>query len=161
MQTVSQTTIDEIHERLMGTSPEEAQALMQRMAVEQPAILAYLLACDEDILPESDRGTLMLLGILIWESFSAVQSPLHMVTPEELDAAEELNLKVLETLAEDSEAGYLAAVQKLTESYNQMPLLGVVLEELMADDEEEPELVDENSGLAMLNLKTVIDCLDR
>jgi hypothetical protein len=48
-----------------------------------------------------------------------------------------------------------------TENTFQMPLLGAVLEALMEGNEEEPELLHEDIGLALLHLKTVIDCLDQ
>ncbi len=52
-------------------------------------------------------------------------------------------------------------MQKLVASYHQMPLLGAVLEALMTGNEDEPALAQEDTGLALLHLKTVIDCLDQ
>jgi hypothetical protein len=49
----------------------------------------------------------------------------------------------------------------LSDSYNQMPLLGMILSALMADYADEPELAPDNLGLALLHLKTIIDCLDQ
>lgn len=161
MRTVPPEIVHEIRDRLADTNPEEVQQLMDRMADEQPLILAYLMASQEQLGQGAQEGLLLVLGALIWESFSAIQSPLPQVAEDELDQAEETNIRMLETLAEDSEFGYLEAVEKMMTTYNQMPLFGVVLEELMSDFEDEPELADDYVGLAMIYLKTVIDCLDR
>jgi hypothetical protein len=53
------------------------------------------------------------------------------------------------------------AVQEMISTYNQMPLLGAMVEALMEGNEEEPEMAGENVGMSLLHLKTVIDCLDK
>ncbi len=83
------------------------------------------------------------------------------MTGEELEAAEDANLKFLEEMDAGSEMDFVAGMQKMVASYNQMPLLGAVLEALMQGHEEHPELAPENLGMVLLDLKTVIDCLDQ
>jgi hypothetical protein len=46
-------------------------------------------------------------------------------------------------------------------TYNQIEVLNAVIEALMSGHEEEPELAGEHIGLALLHLKTVVDCLDQ
>ena len=56
---------------------------------------------------------------------------------------------------------HMAGLQNLMATYNQVPLLSAVIESLMAEDAEEPELASENIGLVLLHLKSVLDCLDQ
>lgn len=109
----------------------------------------------------TDRGRLLELGAFIHEIMSSANPKLRRIMGEQLEAAEDANLKFLEELDEGSEMGFVESMQKLMATYNQMPLLGTVLEALMEGHEEHPELAPENLGMALLHLKTVIDCLDQ
>lgn len=130
------------------------------MAKRQPAILGYLMAVDEDLMEQKERGHLLMLGSFIWSTMREHEPKLGQIRPEQLDEAEEANLKMIEGLADESEYGFANALEQLNDTYNQLPLLRVVLVELMSDDEDQPELANENMGLAFLYLKSVIDCLD-
>lgn len=160
MRTIPATAVETSWERLCGISPEEIKELVDEMARRQPAILGYLMASDEDLMEEKERGHLLMLGSFIWSTMSEHQPDLGQITPERLDEAEDANMKMIEGLADESEYGFANALEQLNDTYNQMPLLSVVLVELMSDYEEEPELANENIGLALLYLKSVIDCLD-
>lgn len=161
MTTIPQTAIDEVWQRLNESSPEQARALAARMQREQPFLLVYLLAADENLLGDEDRGALLMLGATIWEIMSHHQPRLRQVTDGEIEAAEAANLRALEEMDEGSEVECQQAIQRLMSGYNQMPLLGAVLEALMAGHEETPELAPGHVGPALLHLKTVIDCLDQ
>jgi hypothetical protein len=56
---------------------------------------------------------------------------------------------------------HMRALQNLMSTYNQIEVLNAVIEALMSGHEEEPELAGEHIGLALLHLKTVVDCLDQ
>ena len=86
---------------------------------------------------------------------------LRQITMDDLTTAETTNLKFLEEMEAGSEMDHMAGLQNLMATYNQVPLLSAVIEALMADSEEEPELASENIGLALLHLKSVLDCLDQ
>ena len=161
MKTIPLEVIDEVWERVSSASEEEAQALVRRVQEEQPFIMVYLLAMDEEVMGEDERGTLIELGSYILEIVHTVAPDLPQVTGDELEAAEQFNLKQLENLEEGSEMDLDHTVHALFANYNQMPLLGATLEALMADYEDAPELAPENTGMSLLYLKTVIDCLDQ
>jgi len=108
-----------------------------------------------------ERGQLMLIGLILWEIMSAEHSGLRQITMDDLEAAEEANVKFLEDLEAGSEMDHMSALQNLMTTYNQVDLLNAVIEALMVGHEEEPELAGEHIGLALLHLKTVLDCLDQ
>ena len=161
MTTVPDKTIDRIWRRINEATPEHGQKQMEKLTAEQPFLLAYLLAIEETLLAEHERGDLLMLGLVIWQALSSPRSALRSVTQEEIESIGARNLKFLEELEAGSEMDYVNAMQQLTSTYNQMPLLGAVIESLMAGHEEEPEMAPDNLGLALLHLKTVIDCLDQ
>ena len=159
MKTVPDKFVEKTWKRVTEASPEDAQAMLDQMAKAQPFVFAYLMAVDETLNDDEQRGQLLLIGLAVWESLKK-ETPPRIIPVEEIQAAEELNLKFLEGLEAGSEMDYINAMHHLMSSYNQMPLLGSVIEALMEGDEEEPELANENLGLALVHLKSVIDCLD-
>jgi hypothetical protein len=161
VKTIPQEIIDETWDRIADMSEEEAQALAQQMQERQPFMMVYLLAADENWMAEDEPGRLLELGAIIWQIMSAAGKKLREVSGDELEACEEANVKFLEKLDEEPEMNFTDSVMKMMADYNQMPLLGAVVEALMEGYEETPELAPENIGMALLYLKTVIDCLDQ
>ena len=161
MRTIPENSIDPIWTRLNESPPDEIRQKFEKLGKAQPFIVAYMLAVEETLMAEGDRGNLLFLTLIIHEIMSAARPRLQQITGEVLESAESANTQFLENLEAGSEIGYIDALSKLVATYNQMPLLGAVLEALMAGNEEEPELADENLGMALIHLKTVIDCLDQ
>lgn len=161
MKTIPDSVIRQVWRQLGQAGPEEAEALAQRMQQEQPYLMVYLLAADEECMDEADRGMLISLGAWIWQAMSQGDKPLRMVQEADLERAEEANIRALEELEEASAADYQGAAQRLLAGYNQGPLLGAVMEALMAGHEDDPEGAPDSTGLGLLYLKTVIDCLDQ
>ena len=161
MQIISQETVLTTWSRLNKLPEKEATKRFKQFTDAQPGIIAYLLAADEEITPREDRGDLLFLGLFIWETFRAAGLSPTLVMPEAIEAAEEANTKYLTQLDEGSEHGMLDAVRQWMQSYNQMPLLGGLLEILMSENAEEPEMAGEDVGMALQHLKTVIDTLDQ
>ncbi len=161
MKTIPIEQVDAVWERMSEVTEAEARRLAQRTQDQQPYIMIYLLAMDENIMDEKDRGRLMELGAIIMEIMHAANPNLRQVTDKDLEAAEAANTRFLEEADEGSEMDYTSLVEGMVANYNQMPLLGAVIEALMCEHEENPELAPDNVGAALLHLKTVIDCLDQ
>ena len=161
MKTITGKIIDRTWKRINETTEEDAQRLMDEMAKNQPFIVAYLLAVEETMMRPEDRGQLMLIGLIVWKIFTAEYPQLKSISREELESAEEKNIKFLEELEAGSEMEHMSALQNLMATYNQIDVLNSVIEALMAGNEDEPELAGEHIGLALLHLKTVVDCFDQ
>jgi hypothetical protein len=160
MKTISGKIIDRTWKRINDATEDEAQRRLDAMAKKQPFAVAYLLAVEETLMAESERGELILIGLILWEVLSAENPSLRQITMDDLEAAEQANVKFLEDLEAGSEMDHMAGLQNLMATYNQVPLLSAVIEGLMSGNEEEPEMAGEGIGLALLHLKTVLDCLD-
>ena len=147
--------------RRMAAMPvSNAGALMDDMRKAQPNVLAYLLAVDHDILNQDERELLLYLGVVVWQIMSQGLRRLPRVTQKALDEAEARNIEMLEHLEKRSEAGFLEAARRMVNSYGQPEVLRFVIEALMEEPEEGCPIRDVNTGIMMLDLKTVMDCLD-
>ena len=161
MNTISGKIIDRTWKRTNEATEEEGQRLLDVMARQQPFVVAYLMAVEETLMGEEERGQLILIGLILWQIVSAEKPDLRPITMDDLEAAETRNLKFLEEMEAGSEMDHMAGLQNLLATYNQVPLFTVVIEALMGGNEDEPELAGENIGLALLHLKSVLDCLDQ
>ena len=161
MNTISGKIIDRTWKRTNEATEEEGQRLLDVMAKQQPFVVAYLMAVEETLMVEEERGQLILIGLVLWQIVSAEKPDLRQITMDDLEAAETHNLKFLEEMDAGSEMDHMAGLQNLLATNNQVPLFTVVIEALMGGDEDEPELAGENIGLALLHLKSVLDCLDQ
>ena len=161
MNTISGKIIDRTWKQTNEATEEEGQRLLDVMARQQPFVVAYLMAVEETLMGEEDRGQLILIGLILWQVVSAEKPDLRPITMDDLEAAETRNLKFLEEMEAGSEMDHMAGLQNLLATYNQVPLFTVVIEALMGGNEDEHELAGENIGLALLHLKSVLDCLDQ
>lgn len=161
MKTISAKAINRKWKQVNEATEEEAQRLLDKMVKQQPFVVAYLLAVEETLMGKEERGQLMLIGLILWEVVFKENPALRTITMEDLEAAETVNLKFLEEMEAGSEMDHMAGLQNLMETYNQVPLLTAVIESLMAEEEEEPDLASESVGLALLHMKAVLDCLDQ
>lgn len=161
MNTISGKIIDRTWKRTNEATEEEGQRLLDVMARQQPFVVAYLMAVEETLMGEEERGQLILIGLILWQIVSTEKPDLRQITMDDLEAAETRNLKFLEEMEAGSEMDHMAGLQNLLATYNQVPLFTVVIEALMGGEEEEPEMAGENIGLALLHLKSVLDCLDQ
>jgi hypothetical protein len=161
MKTISGKVIDRTWKRINEATEEDAQLLLDEMAKKQPVVVAYLLAVEETIAGEGDRGQLILIGLILWEIISAQKTELRQITMDDIEAAEEANIKFLEEMEAGSEMDHMNGLQSLMTNYNQVELLGAVIEALMSGHEDEPDMAGEGVGMALLHLKSVLDCMDQ
>ena len=161
MNTISGKIIDRTWKRINDSTSEDIEKLTRKFLTEQPIAGAYLMAVEEVLMPEKERINLHFIGLILWEIISAKRGPMRQVTQEDIEAAEAVNLKFLEDLEAGSEMDYQNGMQKLAANYNQWPLLSSVVEELMPENEDEPDSAPESVGIALLHLKTILDCFDK
>jgi len=157
---ISAEVVERTWQRIAGQSVKDAQKLVNRMSKEQPVVLAYLMAVDNDIFNQSEREVLLFLGVVVWQIMLQGTRPLPKVTEKILDKAEAGNLKMAEYLRGETEAGFEEATRKIIGSYKQPEVLRYVVEAIMEDTEESSPIREENKGIMFLDLKTVIDCFD-
>jgi hypothetical protein len=85
---------------------------------------------------------------------------LSTITEKALENAEATNIKMVEYLQGESEAGFWDATATIVDNYGQPEVLRYVVEALIEEPEEGVVIRDESIGAIFLDLKTVIDCFD-
>lgn len=157
MEPISADIVESTWQRMAAMPSREAPKLVARMEKEQPVVMAYLMAVDHDLFNQEERELLLYLGMVVWQIMSQGSTPLPRVTEKALDRAEKSNMKTIESLMDASEADFTETARTMIENYSQPEVLRYVVEALVEAVEDE-EVRDENMGIMMLDLKTVIDC---
>ena len=157
MNAISSEIVEKTWKEMGGRSPEKASEMVKRMDLEQPVILAYLMAMGSDVLNQSEREVLLYLGIVVWQIMCQMDTPLPKITKETLDKMEDSNMDMLEYLEEESDCDFIDTTGKILDNYSQPEVLKYVIEALMEPDED-CLIRDESKGIMMIYLKTVIDC---
>jgi len=161
MEPISSEIVERTWKKIGKMSPLEIPKMAYRMREEQPIILAYLLVAGHDILNQDERELLLYLGVVVWQIMSQGSRPLAKITEDVLNEVVRTNLEMIESLESKSEAGFTDAMKEMLGSYPQPEVLKYVVEALVEEHEEGCLIRDENKGMMMLYLKTVIDCFDR
>ena len=161
MNKISAEIVERTWKEMSTMSPLNYPKLINKFSKEQPFILTYLIAVDGQQFNEDERELLLYLGVVIWMMMSRGNNPLPKVTEKIIDDAEEKNIKMLEYLEGETETDFYETTDTILQDYNQPEVLRYVVEALMEDDDEDVDIQEENIGLMMIYLKTVIDCFDK
>lgn len=138
MKTISREAVDLIIDRYEAHDDTEMQQRFKRFSEQQPFLMAYLLAGDEEFVEEENRGDLLYLGLMIFEILSGERGGLPEVGEDPLMEADERNMQLVLSLDEASEMHFQESIERMLEGYNQQPLLTAMLEVLMSGNEETP-----------------------
>jgi hypothetical protein len=159
MQPISAEIVETTWKRIADFSAREGKALAEKFAAEQPIVMAYLMAVDGDLFNADERELLFYLGAVVWQMMAQGDAPLPQVTEPMIEQAEAANQAVLESLADAPDDDAHAAMAQLLQEYAQPEVFKYVVTALMESTQEEG-IREENLGVLMVNLKTVIDCLN-
>lgn len=158
MKPISPEIVEATWKRIGGMSPSQIPKLIQQMEREQPVILVYLMAAGDDILNRDERELLLYLGVVVWQIMLQGDTLPPEVSEEDLAEVEKSNTKMLEYLGGEMEDDFVKTTQKIMVNYGQPEVLKYIIEALMEDEED--LIRDENKGMLVIFLKTVIDCLN-
>jgi hypothetical protein len=161
MDTISSEIVEKTYNKLGRMPPQEAPKMVDRMSKQQPLVLAYLMATGHDVLNQEERELLLYLGVVVWQIMNQGTKSLPEITEEILDETEDSNMKMLEYLDGETETGFIDTLEKIINNYNQPEVLRYVVEALVEEPKEESVIRDENIGIMMIFLKTVIDSFDK
>ncbi len=154
-------------------TPDQAQEIIGVLSKSQPILLSYLMDAGEDVLSGQERELLLYIGIVIWKAMSLETQNLQGITEFTLEEAEVANLRMLEELEAAGESAG-ESIDMMLGGYNQSEVLRYAVEAVLEGAEEclEGDVTgnenpseylptpEENKGMLVLYLKTVIDCLD-
>lgn len=163
MDMISSERMESISDTVSRMASEELDLLIQRMAEAQPLLLGYLLTVGDDVYSEDERDVLLLLGVVVWRAMSeeAAGTELKAVDVDLLEVEQDVTARMVEFLDGETDADFAGTVELIVRNYNQRDVLRYVVQALMEDDEEDLAIREEHKGPLLLDLKTVISCLDQ
>jgi hypothetical protein len=158
MTSISAETVDQIAAWLSSLEEEEeVEQLIDDIAEAQPFIFAYLMAMGEGDFSEDERELMLFLGIGVYQMVKQGEAHIPPVTEDHLDRLEQSNMRMLEHLADESEAELMQVIRSLLVDYPQPEVLRYVIETIFEEDAE--VLRPANQGIMLTFVKIVIDCL--
>lgn len=160
MITVAQSAVDDAWNELYNSSEERAQELVEEFAHEQPHLAGFLVNAEEEISKLDDRGFLLLYGTWAWLAFKLEGRDDSTVTRGMIDASYERNTADRMRLEGITDSAMLEAARDFTAGYRHFPLLGAIINDVLEGEMESGRRDDDISGMLVVIVKTVIDCLD-
>ena len=161
MDGISAENVEKAYAVICGLTEQEAYRLSYDFQKNQPLLVAYLSAVDKDILNQEERELLFYLGAVVWKIMSSEDKKTHEANEDRLLSFEAANQKIAESLRTTDSIKFADVVKKLLKSCHQPEVLRYVIAALMDEDNAENSVRDENLGIIILDLKTVIEYLDR
>lgn len=152
--------VEKTWDKLQTLSFEQIDSLIEDFSTKQPYVLAYLMATGSEILTEEDRETLVFMGLTIWKVVSDHVTQIPEINDEVLDRNEQGNMDMLDYLAGEPESEFMNTVDLIMNRYSQGELLKFIIYKIVDEKENALSPTQENVGLVVIYLKTVLDCFD-
>lgn len=154
--------IEELLDTFNEMSDPDLEEIFREFQQEQPHIVAFLFAAQEDDLEEEEREYMFYLGLQVWYVFVNAYENVATVSETLIDEVDLDNDDLYQQLDQESEEGLEELVENLYGRYPQWDLLQYCLLAIIESDQEEDEILyDDSKGLVLVSIKTVIDSLDR
>lgn len=160
MQNLTFEEISENWNKLEELELDDIPEFVDKLGQEQPFVLAYLMTTGSNILDQNEREALLFTGLMIWHISTLKCQVIPEISSELIDEKESKNIKMLEYLAGEPESDFMETVEHIMARYSQAELLKFVIDKLMSEPENENEIREDNVGMIVIYLKTIIDCMD-
>jgi hypothetical protein len=147
--------------RMWNMSEQDAMRLSFDLEKQQPVLVAYLAAVDDGVLNQSEREMLFYLGTLVWQIMTDQNNHLARISEDSLLRCEQANLKLASSLKNANTLSFAEVIKGILKNYGQPEVFRYIVAILLEEEKDESPIRDENLGIIMLDLKTVIDCFDQ
>ncbi len=161
MEVISAETVEKTCLKMWEMSEQDAYKLSYIMQQEQPWLVAYLAAADQNILNQEEQELLFYLGTVVWQIMTDGRKNVPQISEDSLLRIEQENLKMAETLQKANAVTFAKVIKNILKDYPQPEVFKYVVAALMEQDNEDNAVRDENLGIILMDLKTVIDCFNR
>ncbi len=148
MEFISESLID----RVAAEVSIQDSHFIEKMAKEQPTLLAFLLADHVKILTRPEQELLLFLAVVIWQSILAAHPELPTLDETTLGQSEETNWQLLEA---NLQGTFRDRLTPFFDNHPQEDLLAFIEDAILLDDSS-PVTNEGRTGLFVL-LKTIVD----
>ena len=148
---ISESTIDGVVEALESVDFEQE---VERFGKRQPALMSYIFSEDFELLTQAEREYMLYLMLVVWQSVEKTKGSLNMINKKDLEAAEERNWELLDTIEDNR---FRERMTVFFDDSEQEDLLAFVEDALVEDDDS--TVTKEGREPIFVALKSVIDIL--
>jgi hypothetical protein len=160
MKTIPEIIVEKAWQEVAELSLSQAGKEMQKMAKNEPDLLAFLMAMTEDLEPEI-KELAIYMAFVVYRIFGGSRHKIKKITSKEIIDCYETNENLMGRLGSAGQE-FIDRVAEIQVS-RQPFVMKYVVDTLIEEPEEEDgdELTDEDKGFLFLLLKTVVDLLDK
>jgi hypothetical protein len=159
MEQITDETIDAINERIRQMDEEDVEQVWDAFAKDQPALVSYVLGESRELTIPDAREDIAYILTIILLSFRELQPDIPPVTEREFENAFNLEFDEMESVFQNGFDENDAMT--IMDSFSQPHLLRFAATIIYNNDEEEvSNFTEEEAGLFIVILKTVIGLLD-
>ena len=156
MQTISASVLQQSSDYIENNAYVQTDDFILHFGNSQPAIMVYLMAVEHDDLKQSERESLLFIGIKLWYATQLVEPELAIVTPELLEKIIDNNLQMINYFSDETETDLERQLGLVIDHHPQFEMLSFAMDEIV-EDESLREII---KGGLFVHLKTVIEALD-
>ena len=160
MDRISSERVEKAYSAICNMTQQEAYRLSFDFQNNQPLIVAYLTTVDQGIINQEERELLFYLGAIAWKIMNSENGALPQPDEDLLLKIEAANQKLGDSLRTSDSVMFTEVVKTLLKECRQTELLRYLIAALMDEDNADNSIRDENLGIIILDLKTVIDYFD-
>jgi hypothetical protein len=160
MDRISAESVEKAYAAICSLTEQEAYHLSYDFQKVQPLLVAYLTVVDSEILNQEERELLFYLGAVVWKIMSSENKKTPGTNEDRLLSIEAANQKIADSLRTTDSVKFAEVIKTLLKECRQPEVLRYVIAALMDEDNAENSVRDENLGIIILDLKTVIEYLD-
>ncbi len=161
MEKISAESVEKGYAAICGLTTQEAFCMSSDFQKNQTLLMTYLSAVDKDILNQEEREILFYLGAVAWKIIFSESQKTQEANQDRLLNIESSNQKLADSLRNSGVVKFADVVKVLLKDCSQPEVLRYIIAALMDEDNAENSVRDENLGIIITDLKTVIEYLDR
>jgi hypothetical protein len=160
METIPENIVETAWQEVAELSLSQAGKEMQKMAKNQPDLLAFLMAMTEDLEPEI-KELAVYMAFVVYRIYEGSRHKIKKITSKEIIDCYETNEDLMGRLGNAGEEfiDRVAEIQISRQPFIMKYVVDTLIEE--PEEEDNDELTDEDKGFLFILLKTVVDLLDK
>ncbi len=160
MEVVSIEKIEEVLNYFEKLDSDKFKGIMDEITEKQGNLLAYLLASSESI--NQDKAEYFFYtGFVILYILVELGKTMPMVGENDIDKRELKNTQLLEMIEGEDEDLIIEFIETAFKDYKQINLFAFVMDSVFDEDQAgKPVFNEDETSIAILTLKTIIDCMD-
>ena len=161
MNFINERIVDEVWQNHIQKSFFDIEKKIAELNKKEPVLANYLMTINSEIYNFEEKQLLLYLAVAVWECMLQGDKSIPKVTDQDLNKANDNNIKLISYLEDQLNHNFQEAVEKVFSEYHQRYVLDLIRKVVFSTDDERTQIRSKNKGLILFDLKTFLDCLDK